>query len=112
MRKSYIILALLASASLVSAQTDSNSITVTASRSFNLQADQALFSVAVSSGFNVSFEDILGALQGSGIALSNFTGVFTSQGPFILDPATGLPVPAAPGLTWSFSMPAPLSKIK
>lgn len=107
-----MILALLAFTSLLSAQTDSNSITVTASRNASLQPDQALFNVSVSSGLNASFEDVLGALQGSGLALSNFTAVYTLQGPYIYDPVTGVGIPTAPGLTWSFSLSAPLSKIK
>src|SRR5260370_998521 len=66
MRKSFPILAFLAFAPLISAQTDSNSITVTASRTPNLQADQTVFGVSVISGLNATFEDVLGALQGSG----------------------------------------------
>jgi uncharacterized protein YggE len=113
MRKSFPILALLASASLLSAQTDSNSITVTASRNTNLQSDQALFSVSVSSDLNASFEDVLGALQGSGIALSNFTAVYTSFASLTgVTPTTGPFTPPVPGLLWSFSFSAPLSKIK
>src|SRR5258708_36674392 len=118
MRKSFLILALLVSASLISAQTDSNSITVTASRNPNLQADQAVFGVSVISGLSASLEDVLGALQGSGITLANFTGVSTSPGFIILgtpsmDPATGgttaLPPPS---LQWSFTWTVPWSKIK
>src|SRR5260370_2054363 len=114
MRKCSLILALLAFASLISAQTDSNSITVTASRNPNLQADQAVFGVSVISGLNASLDDVFGALQGSGITLSNFTGVGTS--PFIIgipqpvDP-TAITTTSAPSLQWSFTLTVPLSKI-
>src|SRR5260370_35821053 len=114
MRKSFPILALLAFASFISAQTDSNSITVTASRNPNLQADQAVFGVSVSSGLNASLEDVLGALQGSGITLANFTGVFSPPGPIVFTiPVIGIaPIAPTPSLQWSFTLAVPLSKIK
>jgi hypothetical protein len=118
MRKSFLILACLACPFLISAQTDSNSITVTASRNPNLQADQIVFGVSVISGLNATFDDVLGALQGSGIALANFTGVTT--GPYYgigvpqpaSDPNPVTPAAPAPTLQWSFILPVPLSKIK
>ena len=115
MRKGFLICILLASASLVSAQTDANSITVVASRSASLQADQAVFGVAVTSGLNASFEDVLGALQGSGITLANFTGISTPTLSFIGIPTVLLPIttsPPPPSLQWSFTLAVPLSKIK
>src|SRR5437879_1708715 len=60
---------------LAFAQLDSNSVTVTASRNVNLQPDQTVFSVRVDSGLNTSLDDILIALQGSGIGIGNFSGV-------------------------------------
>jgi uncharacterized protein YggE len=112
MRKAFVFVALLAFASLVSAQTDSNSITVVASRNASLQADQAVFDVSVTSGLNASFEDVLGALQGSGITLANFTGVSSPPGLVLV---IGIP-PIQPTLTsslqWSFTLAVPLSQIK
>jgi hypothetical protein len=119
MRKGFLICIMLVSASLGSAQTDSNSITVVASRNTSLQVDQAVFSVAVNSGLNASFEDALGALQGSGITVANFTGVNTATGSFTfnllnLPPTAILPITTStpPGLQWSFTLAVPLSKIK
>lgn len=111
MRKAFLICVLLASASLVFAQTDSNSITVVASRNTNSQVDQAVFSVSVLSGLNASLDDVLGALQGSGVTAANFTGV---NSPSALSFAGIAPVPAvpAPSLQWSFTLSVPLSKIK
>jgi hypothetical protein len=111
MRKAFPISILLSFVSLVSAQTDSNSITVIASRNTNLPADQIVFAVSVSSGFNASFEDVLGALQGSGITLANFTGVNSPPQYFIAMPVATTPV-FPPTVQWSFTLPAPLSKIK
>src|SRR6266853_4167773 len=79
MRNIPLILALLAFASLISAQTDSNSVTVTASRTTTIQADQALFNITVTSGLNTSLDDVLAALQGSGITTANFSGLYDSQ---------------------------------
>src|SRR5260221_10619830 len=110
MRKGFLICILLASASLVSAQTDANSITVVTSRSASLQADQAVFGVSVTSGLNASFEDVLGALQGSGITLANFTGVSTPLSPVISNPFIG--TAQSPNLQWSFTLALPLSKIR
>ena len=116
MRKGFLICILLASASLVSAQTDSNSITVVASRNASLQADQAVFGVAVTSGLNASLDDVLGALQGSGITSANFTGVSTQPVYASAVSITGFTPPVTltgpPNLQWSFSLAVPLSKIK
>src|SRR6266481_4997507 len=104
MRKGFLICIVLASASLVSAQTDSNSITVVASRNTSLQADQAVFGVAVTSGLNASFEDVLGALQGSGITLASFTGVSSPLSPVVFSlPVIGTtPIALMANLQWSF----------
>jgi hypothetical protein len=115
MRKAFLICMILAFTSLVFAQTDSNSITVVASRNTSLQVDQAVFNVFVSSGLNASFEDVLGALQGSGIGLANFTGVSTPLTPVIFSTPVGVtptPIPVTPNLQWSFTLAVPLSKIK
>jgi hypothetical protein len=95
-------------ASLAFAQLDSNSVTVTASRNTNLQADQVVFSVTVTSGMDVSLNDIVAALQSSGITLSNFIGVNTNS-QFTL--GTGLPS-QQPMLQWVFGLPVAISKLK
>lgn len=93
-------------APLLMGQLDTNSVTVTASNTANLQPDQVVFSIQVTSGINASLNDIVAALQGTGITIANFTeiipGVSTSIG-------TGLPLPAE---TWLFTLAAPLAKIK
>src|ERR1039457_2549508 len=67
--------ALVMSASLAFGQIDSNAVTVTASRNANLQPDQVLFGVGVTSGLNVSLDDVVAALAGSGITVANFSSV-------------------------------------
>jgi hypothetical protein len=95
----------VASASLAFAQLDSNSITVNASRSTNLQRDQAVFGVFVQSDLNTSLNDVLTALQGSGITSANFSGVSGNSG-FTISPGQ------SPALQWAFGLPAPLTKTK
>jgi hypothetical protein len=114
MRKAFVFVVLLSSASLLSAQTDSNSITVVASRNASLQADQAVFGVSVGSGLTATLEDVLGALQGSGITIANFTGISTPTLSFVGIPTALLPAPSpsVPILQWSFTLAVPLSKIK
>ena len=101
-------------APLVFGQMDSNSITVTASRSVSLTPDEALFSVVVGSGATAGLDDILGALEGSGITMANFSGVNTSavQCVFTGTPSTLPTSPAMlPTVDWAFSLPVPLAKI-
>jgi uncharacterized protein YggE len=89
---------------------DSNSITVSASTNATLQPDQVLFAVSVGSGINTSLDDVLAALQGSGITAANLSGVST-QSQAIATLGT-IPPTLAPTLTWSFTLPAPLTNIK
>jgi uncharacterized protein YggE len=96
---------LVVSASLAFAQLDSNSITVSASRSANLQPDQALFGVFVQSDLNTSLNDVLAALQGSGITSANFTGVSSYSLNW-----NGATLPRT--IQWAFGFPVPLTKTK
>jgi uncharacterized protein YggE len=96
-------LILLLFSSLAFAQLDSNSVTVTASRSATLQPDQAVFTVLVDTPLGVNLTDVVAALQGAGITMSNFTGV---SSPYNYDPNQ------APMLEWSFALPVSLDKLK
>jgi uncharacterized protein YggE len=110
MRKSAAIFLPLLFCPAAVAQLDSNSITVTASTNATLQPDQVVFAVSVQSGINTGLDDIVAALQGSGITAASFSGVNT-QGQTIATLGTVPPMPA-PTLTWSFTLPAPLANIK
>src|SRR5437764_14958569 len=86
-----------AAASVLFGQLDSNSITVTASRSVQLRPDQVVFSISVQAPIGITLDDIIAALQGSGITAANLTGssmALTTEN------------------TWFFSLPAPLLNIK
>jgi hypothetical protein len=94
------------------AQLDSNSVTVSATRSMSQQPDQVLFAVNVQSGLNTSLDDVVAALQGSGITAANFVGL--SLSPSLLYVGTPV-IPStivAPPMQWIFSLPASLAKIK
>ncbi len=88
-------------ASLGFAQLDSNSVTVSATRSVNLVPDQLVFSVYVCTGLNAALSDVTHAIQSTGITLSDFTGLSSCY--------NGSP---APMLQWSFTATVSLDKMK
>ena len=91
------------------AQLDSNSVTVTASRNIPAAADQLTFYAYVSSGIANTLDDIVAALQGSGITAADFQGLNNNG---VLPPiVNGSPI-AAPALQWQFAFTAPLAKMK
>jgi hypothetical protein len=56
-----------------------NSITITATRTNNIQPDQILVGLTVTSGTAAGLDDIAGALTGAGISGASFTGVYTTN---------------------------------
>jgi hypothetical protein len=110
MRKFPLFPALMLSLSLAYGQVDSNSITVTASKNNAAgQPDQAVFNVQVNSGLDKSLDDVIAALQGSGITSANFQGLSA------FFPSGGLGTGTTPppqSLNWSFQLAAPLAKVK
>lgn len=110
MRKLASVLLFTSWCSLAFGQMDSNSITVTASNNATLQPDQAIFSVSVQSPLTSGLDDVLAALQGSGITAANLSGVSTNN-QFGAPVLPGGQVPA-PTLVWSFNLPAPLTNTK
>jgi len=92
---------LVASASIAAAQTDSNSLTITASRSLAVQADQLVFAVTVNSSLNTGLDDVLAALAGLGVAAGNLQSVYSytdSSNQATLD--------------WTFTLPVGISEAK
>lgn len=86
-------------------QLDSDSITISASRSIDSQPDQVVFNVTVQSGPSASFDDTLNAVQGLGITAADLVGVNL--------PVTLIPNPAFQAMTgWVFSLTAPLDRIQ
>ena len=112
MRTLPLIAALLLSISIAHAQLDSNSITVTAypSTPTGVQPDQAVYIVQLSTGLDMSLDDVIAALQGSGITSANFQGLI----PVFFNTITG-PGPSGPPtpmLSWSFRFAVPFSRNK
>ena len=105
MPKSSLVFLLLSSCSLAFGQLGANSITVSASNNASLQPDEATFSVSVQSGLTTGLDDVLTALQGSGITAANLSGVNTAQ-----QYVNGSPSTLA--LQWTFSLPVPLTNTK
>jgi hypothetical protein len=101
------------SAGLALAQLDSNTLTVTASRTSNPEPDQAVFLVTVESGLATPLGDVLAALQGSGITLANFSGVGGSASLSLISPVPGnLVTLPQPSIGWAFRLPVPLGSTK
>lgn len=98
----------LISASSALAQLDSNSVTVTASRSSTPQADQGLFVIYIDSDLNTALADVLAAVQPAGLTVSNFSSVFTNtQYVYTGNQQQTQLVPR-----WAFRLTVPVSGIK
>jgi uncharacterized protein YggE len=94
----------LASVSAVFGQLESDTLTIQSSRSVNLPPDQLVFYVSVNSSLDATLDQVVASLQGSGIAATDLSGVFSS-------PEPGLPT-TNPGLLWSFTLGVPLTRLK
>ena len=99
------------SAALAVGQVESNTVTVTASQTVNLQPDQVLFAVSVITPINASLDDVLAALKGSAITIANFSGVNSSYAvpPGIV--VNGNPQ-TTPSIQWSFGLGVPFAQMK
>jgi uncharacterized protein YggE len=97
------VLFLLFPLSLAFSQVAAGSLTVTATRSQALTPDQAVLSVTVTSPLSTTRDQVVAALQGSGVTLANFQGVSS-----VSDYAT----PPTIQLYWSFTFTTALSNLK
>ena len=85
-------------------------MTVTASQSVNLQPDQVLFGVSVTTSINASLDDVLAALKGSGITIANFSVVNNTYTiPIGILPVNPQPTPT---IQWSFALAVPFAQMK
>ena len=92
----------LAAAPLLFGQLDTNTVSVRASRSIAVQPDQAVFAVSVSAPLDAGFNDVIAALQGTGITAAQFSGLAVSQ----VTPSIQF------RLAWRFVLPVPLAGMK
>jgi uncharacterized protein YggE len=110
MLKHTLIFGLLMSASVLFGQVDSNTVTVTSSQSTNVQPDQVLFAVSVTTSLNSTLDDVLAALKGSGITIANFSGVSSA---FAIPTGIGITnQQSTPTLQWSFALGVPFAQMK
>lgn len=77
-------------------QLEPNTLTVSATRQIDLQPDQAVLYLSVSSDPAASLDQIASALSGLGITSANLTGIGNSNPPM---------------LQWSFTLAVPLSNL-
>ena len=84
-----------------------NTLTITAIRTSNIQPDQVLLGLSVTSDTTAGLDDITGALTSAGITDAAFARVYTTA---VDATSGGLPTRQA-ALVWSFTLPAPLAKL-
>lgn len=96
------------STSAVFAQLDSNTITVTASRTSNPLPDQVGIYIDVNSPLSTSLDDVLAALNGLNLTTADLQNVSSNRSYFGL-PST---MPGPPTLDWTFRFAVPFSKLK
>ena len=110
------LLAFTLASTLAFGQLDSNSVTVTASRSgSNPQPDQIFFGIFVDTGFDSSFTDVVALLQSAGITAANFSNVSTVQiYPQVVTGMNRSPADLQPRpmLEWAFGLPVPMARMK
>ncbi|HTB17996.1 MAG TPA: SIMPL domain-containing protein [Bryobacteraceae bacterium] len=90
-------LSFLLLAAPVFAQLESHTLAVSANRSINVQPDQAVFGLSVSSSTIPSLDQIVAALSSLGITSANLSGVGTNTAP--------------PSFQWNFTLPVPFSSL-
>jgi hypothetical protein len=94
MRKLSISIVMLAVAP-VFAQLEPHTLTITASRSVNLQPDQVVFGLSITSGITTSLDQVVSALSSLGVTSADFGGISNNANP--------------PTVQWNFTLTAPLS---
>jgi hypothetical protein len=104
-----IVLSVLLLAGAALAQTTPNSVTVTATQNTSVPPDQAVFWISVTAPLTASQDDVLTALQGSGITLANFTNVYTVT---VSNICTASGCTSQQNLQWNFTWIVPYSDLK
>src|SRR2546425_109559 len=99
-----LLLLLVGSALFGQVSTD-RTITVTANRNASVAPDLAVFEVTILSPTDASRDDVLAALQGSGITVANFASVYTTT------QYNGSGRASQDFLQWTFNLTAPLSNL-
>jgi hypothetical protein len=98
MRALRLTILLATGGSLAFAQLDSDTLTVSVSQSFSLQADQIRLSANVNTGVNTGLDEVINTLKSAGIKSAIFSDVSSDADP--------------PTLHWLFDISVPISEIK
>lgn len=85
-------------------QLSTNSVTVTASNTANLQPDQIVYSIEIDSPLNATLDQVVAAVASLGITTSNLSSIDSQHLQAVV---TGQSAP--PPLSWFFSLAAPTS---
>lgn len=93
--------ALLVLPLIAAAQLTPNSVTVTASRNLNPQADQIQFRITINSATTATLDDVLAVAKGAGLTQENFRSVTLSSSDVVSEP-----------VEWSFAVATALSNMK
>jgi uncharacterized protein YggE len=78
------------------AQLPPHTVTITATRSINVQPDEVVFALAVSSSQTTNLDQVVASLAGSGVTAANLSGVDNNN---------------APLLDWNFTLAVPISNL-
>ena len=108
MRKLWLAAVFFAAASALFGQLDDNTFTVTASRAIDLQPDQVIIGVYVDSPFGTGLDDVLGALQSSGVTAANLSGIYSLLNGVYISPYLS----SSQRTQWTFALPVAFSKLK
>jgi len=105
-----LLVVLASAAALSAAALDDNTVTVTATRTLNIQPDQVLLYVNLISQ-DGGLNDVLTKLHGTGITAANLTSVQPEQ--TVYDPLTGVPSePLNPTSVWNFLVRLSFAQLK
>ena len=112
MRALRVGLILFAAAIAAYAQLDSDTLTITATRSLVVVPDRTQVFVNVSAPTDYTLDDVLAALRGTGISATNLSGVggYPYTGITLFDP--GPPRVGTPLMQWVFRLTPALSNLK
>lgn len=105
MGRFYLAASLLAYVSLAFGQQDTNALTITASRRLTVEPDEAVFAITVSSSRSTGLDQVVAALQGTGVTAANLSSVNSVDLP-------SFKAPNVMALEWSFVLPVPLKTMK
>src|SRR5438552_2690258 len=97
MRSLWLGILLAAAESLAFGQLDSDTLTVSVSQSFNLQPDQVVFGIQLTTATSFGLDEVVASLKNAGITAASFSSVAS--------------LPNQATLYWSFTLPVPFSKI-